>query len=357
MNKILVLNNYSVTSVLAEVNNNIKPSHHLYGVAQLKQMGYEIITFDTDSRSLFYKLGKLLSRVPLCNIGDLYLQVNALRIRSNYDFIYAPCQDVTIFLGVLNYFKLFDKPIIALAHHPFLKGRFSKLRKYSLFFSLRGHCQFPSLSSTVAKQINIIAKKNISKYLPWGPDLEYYLAIKQVSPYTQKKYDLIAIGRTGRDFVSFIKAFSNTSFKIAIYCNKAYKHELEPFQTSNIYIEYLDKDEDLNYIQLVNLYCQSSILAIPLTNDDSLCGLTSITDAIGCYMPVLMTYNKYVDLNPQVKNFGNVVLYGNNNDWTNKAQEILDRIADFEAKSSEVGQNHNIKIFTEHLVGCFSVLK
>jgi hypothetical protein len=357
MNRILVLNNYSITRVLNEVKNHKKPSHHLYGVMQLKEMGYEIITFDTNVQSVYYKLGRLLSKIPLCNIGDLYLQVKAIQTKASYDFIYAPCQDVTILLGVLNYFSLFKKPIIALAHHPFLKGRFRKLRRYSLYFSTRGHHQFPSLSSQVAAQINLIAKKNISRYLSWGPDLEYYSSVMQLHTNTIKKYDLIAIGRTGRDYLSFVKAISNTTLKVGIYCNRVFKKELDPFISSNIFIQYLESDEDFNYKQIIQLYAQSNILAIPLTNDDSLCGLTSVTDAIGCSMPVLMTYNKYIDLDPQKNNFGDVVEYGNSEEWIRKAYQMLNRMPDFTNSMPKVANDFNVNIFTDQLVKLFQTIK
>jgi hypothetical protein len=357
MSRILVLNNYSISRVLKEISEGKKPSHHLYGIVELMELGYEIITVDTNTNSFSYKIGKFLSKIPLCNIGDLYLQLNAIKTKSNYDFIYAPCQDVTILLGVLNYFHLFKKPIIALAHHPFLKGRFKKFRKYSLYFSFRGHYKFPSLSSQVANQIDSIAKQKLSDVLPWGPDLMYYSNEKINNPSVTLKYDLIAIGRTGRDYVTFIKAFTNSTIKIGIYCNKLFKTTIDPFNSPNIDIHYLEHDEDLNYKELVKLYSSSKIIAIPLTNDDSLCGLTSISDAIGCGMPVLMTYNKYVDLNPKELGFGNIVEFGNSLEWVEKANEMLANLDSYNESLTKVALHNNIKVFTSELIDLFNTVK
>jgi hypothetical protein len=102
---------------------------------------------------------------------------------------------------------------------------------------------------------------------------------------------------------------------------------------------------------------QSNILAIPLTNDNSLCGLTSITDAIGCSMPVLMTYNRYIDLNPKKNNFGDVVEYGNADEWILKANQILSRTHDFSKSIHKVASSNNINAFTEQLVKLFQTIK
>ncbi len=356
MKRILVLNNYSVNRVLNEIKQGKKPSHHLYGIVELERLGYEIITIETNRQSIIYIIGQMISKIPLCNLGDWYLQFKALKIQSQYDLVYAPCQDVTLLLGLLNYFNLFKKPIIALAHHPFLKGRFKQLRKISLFFSIRGHFRFPALSSLVGNQINQIARKEISEKLHWGPDLLFYENEMKRNDSENIKYDLIAIGRTGRDYATFVNAFSNSSIRIGLFCNKVFQKSIGSNISSNIDIHYLEFDEELNYREIISLYSKSKIIAIPLTNDDSLCGLTSICDALGCGLPVLMTYNRYVDLNPAKFHFGESVPYADVQSWMNMAEKIL-KDYDYKLSISNVSEKFNIEIFTKELVSLFNLIK
>lgn len=358
MNRILVLNNYSVNRVLNENKEGKKPSHHLYGIVELERLGYEIVTIETNKQSIIYLIGQLISKIPLCNLGDWYIQFKALKIQSQYDLVYAPCQDVTLLLGLLNYFKFFNKPIIALAHHPFLKGRFKLFRKFSLFFSIRGHFRFPSLSSLVSDQLNQIARKKISEKLHWGPDLLFYENEMRRNDPEIIKYDLIAIGRTGRDYPTFVKAFSNSSISVGLFCNKLFQKSIGFNISSNIDIHYLEFDEELNYKEIIRLYCQSKIIAIPLTDDDSLCGLTSICDAIGCGLPVLMTYNRYVDLDPAKYHFGETVSYADVQSWINMTEKILKNY-DHNYKQSirNVSEKFNIEVFTKELVSLFNSIK
>ncbi len=358
MKRILVLNNYSIERVLQEINDEKKPSHHLYGIVELQRLGYEIITIETNKQSIVYLIGQLFSKIPLCNLGDWYIQFKALKVQSQYDLVYAPCQDVTLLLGLFSYFKLFNKPIIALAHHPFLKGRFKQFRKVSLFFSIRGHFCFPSLSTIVSDQVNQIARKEISKTLHWGPDLMFYENEMKRYDSENIKYDLIAIGRTGRDYTTFVRAFSNTSIRVGLFCNKVFQKSIGSYISSNIDIHYLDFDEELNYKEIISLYCQSKIIAIPLTDDDSLCGLTSICDALGCGLPVLMTHNRYVDLNPTKLQFGETVPYADIQSWINMTEKILKNYEhNYKQSIKKVSEKFNIEVFTKELDSLFNSIK
>ncbi|NJL76617.1 MAG: hypothetical protein HC892_17970 [Saprospiraceae bacterium] len=48
MRKIFVLNNYSFQRVWQEVQDALKPNHHLYGINYLEQYGYELVLVPFD---------------------------------------------------------------------------------------------------------------------------------------------------------------------------------------------------------------------------------------------------------------------------------------------------------------------
>ncbi|MEI6523512.1 MAG: glycosyltransferase [Bacteroidota bacterium] len=354
MIRILVLNNYSICRVLIEYEKEKKPSHHLYGIVELKKMGYSIIISDPNNRSFLYKFSNILRRIPLFYVGNLQQQFEAILSYKNYDLVYAPCQDTTIFLGVLSYFKLFRKPIIALAHHPMLRGQLANFRKYSLFFSINGHYQFLSLSKIVETQLNYIAKKDISQEMFWGPDLNYYNKVNTEIQKPIKIYDIISVGRTGRDYHTLIKAFNNTSIKVCIYCSDELKKLLPPFYTDNITIKWLQSQEALDYIELIGMYLSAKILAIPMHDEDSLCGLTSLTDSIALGMPTIITRNKYINIDPELNHFGIWVDAYDVNAWKAAADKILNDTNLFEAMSKNAKQiastTFNINLFSSSLI-------
>lgn len=354
MKRILVLNNYSINRVLSEFAEGKKPSHHLYGIVELKKLGYEICIIDPKKNTVLFKLSNLMRRLPFFYVGNLQQQISAIFNYRKYDIIYAPCQDTTIFLGVLSYFKIFKKPIIALAHHPFLSGRLGGLRKISLYLSINGHYAFPALSKVVADQIRSISRGTISKEMHWGPDLQFFNSTKISNSEKSFKYDLVAIGRTGRDYTTFISAFVNTDIRIKVYCNILLKDQLPKKLTDNISIEFLERDEQLTYKEIITIYNSAKILGIPMFAQDCLCGLTSITDGIALGMPILVTKNNFINIDPAENAFGYWINANDSDEWYRTSKKILNDLLLFETLGNNAirtaQSKFNMHKYTEELV-------
>jgi glycosyltransferase involved in cell wall biosynthesis len=352
--RILVLNNYSVARVKKEINYGNKPSHHLYGISQLEKLGYNLIIIDP-TENIWRKIGKFLGRIPFLNLGDLDQQISALRRVNEYDIIYAPCQNVTNLLGILSYFKLLDKKIIAIAHHPTLVGRIATIRKISMYFTIKGHYKWGALSNTVANEINSIAHSKIAVSLAWGPDLSYYdHVLEQLEHGNNKDVDLISIGRTGRDYDVLVRAFNNTNISVEIYCSRESSLYLLDKCTKNIKIINLDNEEALTYPQVIKLCTRAKILAVPLNATTSLAGLTSVADAMALGMPLLITYNKYIEFDIEGEGMGHWLQLGNDQEWLEKATYLLNdpegllRISKKTRKIAE--ERFNIINFTDQLI-------
>lgn len=358
-NKILVLNNYSLKRVSEEVLIGVKPSHHLYGIIEMKDKGLVFDYLETDNTHFLYKIGTWMRKIPLLYFGDLYVQVRALKIIKNYDVIYAPCQDCTIFLGLLRYFKFINTPIVAIAHHPLLTGRLASIRRYSSYFFLNGHSFFPALSNIVASQIDSIARKNLSQELHWGPNVSYYKSMVSFQKSLPSvDIDIVAIGRTGRDYNTLIQAFNNTSVRVSIYCHQSFKAHMRKHVTENICIHFLKDHEELDYKDIVKIYANSKILAIPMLPQDSLCGLTSILDGIAMGMPIISTYNKYINIDIEKLGIGRWVEPFNHKQWLKITKELLSNPAlrkSMCGRASLVGaEKNNINLFSSELIELLS---
>ncbi|MBX9780732.1 MAG: glycosyltransferase [Chitinophagaceae bacterium] len=352
--KILVLNNYSLKRVTEEIRLNVKPSHHLYGIMEMKSEGIIFDYLETDTTHFLFKLGKWMRKIPLFYLGDLYIQVKALKQQNNYDVIYAPCQDCTIFLGLLRYFKILRTPLVAIAHHPILSGRLISVRRLTSYFFLKGHSFFPALSNVVATQINSIVGKELSAELHWGPNLAFYEKELSLQEKTlSKDIDIVAIGRTGRDYDTLIRAFDGTNIRVAIYCHESCKNSLLTKFTNNISIHFLQNPEELNYKRIIQIYSNSKILAIPMLPQDSLCGLTSVVDGIAMGMPIIATYNKYINIDIEKLRIGYWVKPYDENEWRQKTMSLLnnaDLIKSMSDNALRVGKEKiNINLFTDEI--------
>lgn len=321
---ILVLNNYSINRVYKEVKLGLKPSHHLYGVYELKcDSNFQVHIQEKISSGFWYVIGIIISKIPLCNLGDLATQIQVFKKRKEYDIVYAPCQDMTLLLGLLAYLKIFKPKIIALVHHPFLRGKLKGIRKKSLYFSLSGHYLLPALSLQVSHQITSILKKNISPIWFWGPDDEYFknAAKRDNNIY---KYDVVAIGRTARDNLTFLKAYQNTTIRASLYCHISEKNILGEGWSNNISIHYLHHEEALDYKEIIEIYSNTKIIVIPLLSTNSLAGLTSITDALAMRKPCLVTFNKFININIEDLEIGYWIKQGNAEDLQKKTITLLE---------------------------------
>lgn len=348
-----MINNYSLSKVLEEVKMKQKPSHHLYGLLTLINSGNEVILLDEPEKNFWNIVSNFLGGIPLMNLGNLNLQIKIFKMRKSYDIIYSPCQNLTTLLGLLRYFGLLNKEIVILAHHPFLKGRIAFLRKFSLYFSLSGHSKIASLSSVVASEINRITKNEKSTCLHWGPDIEYYDSFQHLFPSPEKIFDIVSIGRTGRDYKVLIDAFNNTEITVLIFCSKDFKESLDTEYSSNISLNFIDNFEQLGYPELIKLYKSAKIMAIPMFESQSLCGLTSITDALALAMPIVITRNSFIEIDIEQEQAGYWIEPNDSRQWYQKITDLLKNenlMTSMGRKSRSIAENYyNNEIYSKEL--------
>ncbi len=318
MSTILILNNYDIRS-FAEDRPPF-PDHFFYGVNYLYKRGDKIVALG-DKRNRFLSMIETINRglrlhIPL---GDLSQQWNILPELRSADLIYSPCDSVAQFLCYLRAIGLIKIPIVCLAHHPPLQGRASFIRRPWVKLVLRGISAFPSLSRTVASQINALdANRQLSSALAWGPDLNYY------PPYSPGRGGVISAGRTGRDFVTFGRAASRTSSSATIVCPFRYvAAEFKEFR-SNVTVFANQNELHFTYRELIEMYSTNQAIAIPMVEASGLCGLSSLLDALGMGRAVIMTRNPSIDIDVEAEGIGFAVAPGDTEGWQRAIQFIED---------------------------------
>lgn len=351
MRKLLVLNNYDFSIVYSEVLKGQKPSHHLYGIKELQKNGWEVIIPNV-SYPWLRKLSVWLSKIPFFNFGLLDQQWAAIRYARKIDLVYAPCQNVTVLLGTLAYFGIFRKPIIAIAHHPILRGRLASLRRFSLYFSINGHFCFGALSTVVANQIKSIRLDKRSPVFFWGPELRFYHIVQKPS------VDFVVAGRTGRDYPLLADVIVSADVSGQVICSKLdYNKFFSHITKSSVEFIIGDSPEFMNYSDLVLHYSKSRLILIPMLQQDSLCGLTSLADAIACGIPVVINENKYLEIDAEKEGIGFVVKTGDVRGMQKAIENLLsnkEMYAGAKARLHMLGKNkYNIDHFVQQLEEVF----
>jgi glycosyltransferase involved in cell wall biosynthesis len=345
--RVLVLNNYSFETVWKEVKQGLKPANHIYGIDFLEQEGMKIILVPFKKNSFLLKLSKWLERVLPIPLGDLDQQWSAWKMRKEADIVYSPCQTQTWVLSYLRALGFFKKPIVAVAHHPFDKGRLSPFRRPFLRWSFAGTDAYPALSQVVSQEINRIAQQHLSETLFWGPQLDYF------SPSSQLGEKIIVAGRTGRDFTTFGKAASKTHVPCQIVCLKEnYQNEFDSFATN---VEVLTNDAPMTYRELEKSYQEALAIAIPFHYSKNLCGLTSLTDALAIGKPILMTRTEFIDLDLEKEGIGCWIDPMDEQGWT----DAIQRLSEEEGLGQKMGKKAR-KIAEErfnYTVFCVAVKK
>ncbi len=310
MPRVLVLNNYPLDTVWEQVRRGEMPGHVLFGVDHFAARGYECEFVACEDGAPPRGLTRALAtcRFPF-PLGNLERQWEALRRAHRFDLIFAASQTETALLACLRAIGAFQKPIVCLVHHPLNRGRLAAWRKS--FFSLvqRGTDAFPCLSRRVASEIG---EKAV--VLEWGPDPAFY------QPAQGPGHGIIACGRSGRDFVTFGQGASLTGCPARIICLET--HITPEFGHFNANVEILTQPPRgwMKYRDLNPILASARALAIPLTQQEGLAGLTSLVDALGLGRAMIMTRNPCIDLDIEAKGIGRWVDPGDVAGWRDAIQ-------------------------------------
>lgn len=315
--RVLVLNNYDLQRVGAEVARGEKPNHHLFGVDALERAGWEVDTVPHNAGPRWLRwLERCLAvrRWPVA-LGDLGQQWEAWKRMRRADVIYAPCQTQTQSLAYLRALGLMRVPLVAIGHHPPIGGRLRLLRRWSFRCELRGTARYPALSNGVAREVEALSGggEGYAPVLEWGPDVEYYSRFMAPGPGE----GAVAAGRTGRDWLTFGRAATRANSRARILCLAGeVRSEFADFG-AHVEVTTVQTEADLPYPQLLPVLARARVLAIPLFGGTALAGLTSLTDALGLGKPVIMTRHPLIDLDIEREKIGRWVEAGDVEGWCN----------------------------------------
>ena len=164
---------------------------------------------------------------------------------------------------------------------------------------------------------------------------------------------MIAAGKTGRDYNTLVEAFSELKCNLKIFCssNSAPK-EMSSFR--NIYVTANPlNDNSVSYTTLMMESERALAIAIPLESGDYLAGLTSFLDALALGKPILMTENRYIDINIEEEGFGIWIKRGDVDSWKRAVNYLLSNPTEIvrmgNNANSACASQYNIEFFAKQL--------
>lgn len=309
MHRIVIINDYSLAGSWRDAREGRSPLHFLYGVDYLEEQGNELTILSEEWSRWLAALDRMLRRFPI-PLGSLDRQAAAVRVLERADAVYAPCQSQTQALTYLAALGIVRTPIICLGHHPLVRGRPAgrALRMPFLSLMLRGLSAMPTLSRAVADEANTVAGRPLATALRWGPDAPFYRTAPE-----EPGHGVMAAGRTGRDFEIFGRAATAAAVPATILTLRSMVSPMFTSFGSNV--EVLASDRFVDYATTVGMFASARALAIPMVAQEGLCGLTSLLDALGAGKPVIMTRNRFIDLDIEKLGIGRWVDPGDLEGW------------------------------------------
>jgi len=336
MLRVLFLNDYPMNQARRLNEQGLYPSQHLWGAKELPQFGIEPVYFPDETwlgHPAKYRFA--------------VQQIQAWVMASKCDAIYSACQPNTWLLARMRSLGLLRKPLVTMVHHPLQ----SRLQNDAY---VAGHDALVFLNESVRQQTlaRYGDKVKLSRTLPWGPDLSFYQPTPGVTPTT----DVLAAGKTNRDFVTLIEAARGQPWTLTIYCadhNIPAGLDVPP----NVTVHSNAAGNVLNYRQLYEVSERARVIAVPLLEVDTLAGLTSVVDALALAKPLVMTKNKWLDLDPEREGFGHAVPVADVRAWRHAIGACLDqRATGMSVRAQAFTQKTNMQQFARELAALILTL-
>ncbi|MFK4115805.1 hypothetical protein ACI2K6_14370 [Microbacterium sp. NPDC006705] len=274
MKTVLLMNNYDMSPSL----RGDLPAHHLFGCAEPPE-GWAVERSPIQLHQLLGRLpfGRLTSKVMWRLLGDPIQALWAARRSRETDGVVWVCTQAiarsTLWLRAL---RLIKNPVVVLVH--------SAKAPAAQLAALRHADAVVSFSNSTLQQLKGPLAKTSA--LPWGPDLGW--APYARSSTVEATYDVVAFGKTHRDYTAVRKAAVELKWNARFYDGDVLYVVDQGIETQVRPRPYISGAE------MVATIASSRAVVVPVSRTarvNGLTGLTELCDAVAVGVPVLMPAN------------------------------------------------------------------
>jgi glycosyltransferase involved in cell wall biosynthesis len=325
MQKILVLNNYPLEWDLKEIEDAKKPNHAAWGINYFRKWGYEVVLIPEVISPQLRKFNQFMNKISPAYLGDIGQQFNIIDKLNSADLIYDASGTQCHLLGYLRALGLLKVPIVCLVHKKLEPSKFNAVRKPFITKFVKGVDAFICLSNSFVSSIHVYGGGEKAVKVDWGPDCNFYNNYLKKSNCEKYRGDIVAIGMTNRDFVTFGLAASQLETPVHIFCRQhSVTEEFKSFRR-NVKVTVMANDEFIDGHEFYSVLADCIAIAVPLNERGitHLAGLTSLLDAIGMGKPILMTRNSNIDIDIEAYGMGIWVDHGSVAGWVKAIQSLF----------------------------------
>lgn len=312
--RVLAFNNYDIGSIAAqwEGEGRDAPSQHLWGCPELSDLGHDVTYLDFDGSQAL----KALSRATRV-LGDLDLQRRALRLAEGYDVIYCAHQPSVAGLAALRAVGRLKTPVVAVGYQsPRSTGALS--RCWSNAF-VRGLDRLLCMSHEMQDDFLTLGMgADKLKQIRWGVDLRHY---RVAAPEGDAHF--VSVGKSFRDFDTLLRGFPFDRARLTIL---GAGQDLDlpdvPQDRLTLRADWIDWRE---YTQILPQF-DGMVLPIAMgkSRANNAIGLTAVTEALACGVPVVATHNPYIGIDLEHEGVGVWVAPDDPEGWRRGVAAVLD---------------------------------
>ncbi len=333
--------------------------HHFWLFDQMKKNGYDIACVEANKSSWLRKLGKKLW------IGNLEQQINCWRKSKDFDFIFDPAMEHTIFLALLKILKLYNKPIISVsqrAREIRAKGLLRRWKQYMVrYIYYKGTDLILFFNKPISEESNRNPiKPNYKTLNSWGVDFDFFQSYIEKEKEPSRSDYIFTTGGSGRDFESLVRAFQKIDYKLKITTQGTFSEHLEKMRTPNVIVDNSIIPGLSSTGAIRKDYYHSLAVAVPLlsiedNNSFAPWGITVVLEALSMGKPVIVTENESYPFDVEKEGVGIKIPYKDVEAWRQAVQYLIDN----PDEAREMGQRgvqlcknkYNYNLFAKEVIG------
>jgi glycosyltransferase involved in cell wall biosynthesis len=311
--KISVLHPY-LESRRSEIDAGLYPKNHLWGIDALEKSEiFEINHIKSNNVRLPSFLEKLLDRSIFRNSPGSRAELSTYFASKTSDFVYSVC-------GPLGTTKLFPHKVISWTFSVPAPTSESSIQLSYRKNTLKKTAGFLCLTPKAENYFNQFAT---SIFIPWCVDMDLFDGKTDTYQEHSKPF-FIATGKTGRDYLTLVKAAYLVDSEVRIIGPSIQKPKVLPSNVTWIDTSSDPPDQAIDYPTLREWYAQCSGVCIPLSGDaDDTCGYTNMLEGMAMRKPIIMTRSGCLHIDPASKNFGMLIEPKDSQGWSVAMNRIL----------------------------------
>lgn len=313
--RILAFNNYDIATIAQdwEAEGRNAPSQHLWGCPELRALGHDVTYLPfAGSKRL-----KSLSRATRI-FGDLDLQKRALRAAETHDVIYCAHQPTVAWLAMLRAAGRLKTPVVAVGYQsPRGTGPVARLWARGL---VKGLDRLLCMSDAMEADFRALGLASSQMgQIRWGVDLRHY----STGPLPRGIPHFVSVGKSFRDFQTLIDGFPFDQAELTILgADRSLDVDLSNVPDGRLHI----RGDWIDWREFVKILPGFHGMVLPIdmngSRGNNAIGLTAVTEALACSVPVVATGNRYIGIDLAVEGVGHWVAPGDPEGWRRGVEAI-----------------------------------